>query len=124
MRLLPDTHVVLWLRNDSKRLSSRARSLLADPRNEVLLSAAVVLEISLKRAIGKLQVPATISADFIESGALPLAVSLEHAQAVGDLPLHHGDPFGRLLVAQAVIEGATLISADPRLKAYDVSLAW
>lgn len=124
MRLLLDTHTALWFALDDPRLSGRAAALLEDRTNERLLSAAVVWEIAIKCSIGKLQTPPTFAGDLLEAGALPLPVSLEHAEAVAGLPLHHRDPFDRLLVAQAQIEGATIVSADPRLRAYDVPVAW
>ncbi len=124
MRLLPDTHAALWLLGDDERLSRRANRLLSTAANEVLLSAAVVWEVAIKRSLGKLDVPDGFAGLLVEAGAVPLAVEIEHAEAVRALPWHHRDPFDRLLVAQAAIEGAVLVSGDERLCAYDVRVEW
>ncbi len=124
MRLLLDTHVVLaWLRGDSD-LGRRAGPQLEDDSNQLIVSAVVVWEIAIKRALGTLEVPMTFVADVLDSNALQLPVTLEHAAAVERLPDHHRDPFDRLLIAQARIEGATLVSSDQRLLAYDVPVLW
>ncbi len=124
MRLLPDTHAVLWLLGEDKRLSRRADELLTDASHEVLLSAAVVWEVAIKRSLGKLEAPDGFAKLLLDAGAVSLAVGIEHADAVGLLPWHHRDPFDRLLIAQAGIEDAVLISGDERLRMYDVRVDW
>jgi PIN domain nuclease of toxin-antitoxin system len=124
MRLLPDTHAALWLLGGDERLSRRAERLLKDASNEVLLSAAVVWEVAVKRSLGKLDAPDGFADLLLDAGAEPLAVSLEHAEAVAELPWHHRDPFDRMLVAQADLEQAVLVTGDARLGAYDVRVAW
>ncbi|HTZ86902.1 MAG TPA: type II toxin-antitoxin system VapC family toxin [Solirubrobacteraceae bacterium] len=124
MRLLPDTHAALWLLDEDLRLSSRADRMLTEESNEVLLSAAVVWEVAIKRSLKKLEAPDGFAELLLEAGASPLAVSPDHAEAVAHLPWHHRDPFDRLLIAQARIGGVTLISADDRLRAYDVRVEW
>ncbi len=124
MRLLPDTHAALWLLGGSDRLSRRADSLLTDAANEVLLSSAVVWEVAIKRSLKKLDMPAGFAGLLLEAGATPLAVSVDHAEAVAELPWHHCDPFDRLLVAQARLEGAILVTGDERLRAYKVRVEW
>lgn len=124
MRLLADTHAALWLLGDDKRLSPRADQMLTDASNEVMLSAAVVWEVAIKRSLGKLDVPDGFAGLLLDAGAVPLAVSIDHARAVRSLPWHHRDPFDRLLVAQATIEDAVLVSNDERLGAYDVEVIW
>jgi PIN domain nuclease of toxin-antitoxin system len=124
VRLLPDTHALLWLLLDDERLSTRAGDLLADPANDVLLSAAVVWEVAVKRSLGKLDAPPEFAGVLLDAGASPLAITVGHAQAVEELPWHHRDPFDRVLVAQARIEQAVLLSADPDLRAYDVPVEW
>lgn len=124
MRLLPDTHAFLWLLADDERLSARASELLTDPANDVLLSAAVVWEVAVKRSLGKLDAPDDFAGVILEAGAGSLAITVEHAQVVEGLPRHHRDPFDRMLVAQAGIERAVLLSADPDLRAYDVPVEW
>ena len=124
MRLLADTHAALWLLDEDKRLSTRADELLTDAGNEVLLSAAVVLEVAIKRSLGKLDVPDGFARQLLDGGAVPLAISIDHARAVRSLPWHHRDPFDRLLVAQAILEDAVLVSNDERLSPYGVRVAW
>lgn len=123
MKLLPDTHTVLWMLAEDPRLSGRAWALLNSDR-EVLLSAAVVWEVELKRTLGKLSAPGDFVELAIGSGASPLPIGLGHAQRAGALPLHHRDPFDRVLIAQAQLEDAVLLSADDRLRAYDVAVEW
>lgn len=124
MRLLTDTHAALWLLAEDERLSPRAAEHLTDPSNEVLLSAAVVWEVAIKRSLGKLDAPEGFARLLLDAGAIPLAVSIEHAEAVRSLPWHHRDPFDRLLVVQASIEDAVLVSGDADLGAYGVRVLW
>lgn len=124
MRLLPDTHALLWLLVDDERLSARAQGLLADPGNEVLLSAAVVWEVAVKRSLGKLDTPGGFAGVLLDAGATALPITVEHAELVEGLPWHHRDPFDRVLVAQARIERAVLVSGDAALRAYDVPVEW
>ncbi|HST01791.1 MAG TPA: type II toxin-antitoxin system VapC family toxin, partial [Usitatibacter sp.] len=122
MRLLPDTHALLWLLGDDDRLSKRASRLLTDTSNDVLLSAAVVWEVAIKRSLKKLAVPDRFASVLLGAGVTSLAVTVEHAWAVRSLPWHHRDPFDRLLVAQAKLERAVLVSGDERMTAYDVRI--
>jgi PIN domain nuclease of toxin-antitoxin system len=124
VRLLADTHAALWLLGDDKRLSEHADELLTATTNEVLLSAAVVWEVAIKRSLGKLDAPDGFAKQLLDGGAVALPVSMDHAEAVNSLPWHHRDPFDRLLVAQASIEDAVLVSNDERLRAYGVPIAW
>lgn len=125
MKLLLDTHVVLWWTHDSRRLSETARELVGDPRHDVLLSAVVAWEIAIKRALGKLRMrPALVTELLADGGAAELAVSVAHATELERLPMHHHDPFDRMLVAQARVEGAVLISSDGALRRYDVPVSW
>jgi PIN domain nuclease of toxin-antitoxin system len=123
MNLLLDTHVFLWAIDNDLRLSQKARDAIVDGSNVVFVSAATAWEISIKKAIGKLKVPAE---DYLEELRLhhfmPLDITTEHALAVEKLPTLHKDPFDRMLVAQAQVEQLTLVSHDPRMKAYSVSL--
>jgi PIN domain nuclease of toxin-antitoxin system len=120
VRLLLDTHVFLWwLRND-RRLGRGARDAIADPGSEVRVSAASIWEIALKAAVGKLDWrdgPSTTLATCIhDSGFDELPVTAAHAAAVRDLPRRHVDPFDRLLLAQAAVEGLRFVSADEALR--------
>jgi PIN domain nuclease of toxin-antitoxin system len=124
VRLLADTHAALWLLGEDQRLSAHADELLTDPRNEVLLSAAVVWEVAIKRSLGKLDAPDGFARQLVDGGAVALPIGIDHARAVRSLPWHHRDPFDRLLVAQATLEDAVLVSNDDRLSLYGVRVAW
>ncbi|HET6547855.1 MAG TPA: type II toxin-antitoxin system VapC family toxin [Solirubrobacter sp.] len=124
MKLLLDTHAALWFLMGDGRLSDGARRQLLDAGNRVLLSAAVVWEISIKRSLGKLAVPDEYVPLLLDAGVHPLPVSIEHAVAVQGLPPHHRDPFDRMLVAQASVEDAAIVSRDHALRAYGVTLVW
>ena len=124
MRVLVDTHAALWLLGEDRRLSSRADELLTDSRNEVLLSAAVVWEVAIKRSLGKLDAPDGFARKLLDGGAVPLPIGIDHARAIRLLPWHHRDPFDRLLVSQATLEDAVLVSNDEKLHPYDVRVAW
>ena len=120
MRVLLDTHVLLWAVLDDPRLSAGQREAIA--AGEVWLSAASVWEIGIKRAIGKLEVPDAIFAIAADAGCQPLPIAWAHAEAAAALPPHHADPFDRMLIAQARCEGLRLASSDARMAAYDVAL--
>lgn len=121
MNLLLDTHVALWAITDSPRLSSQARELILGPRAIVWISAATIWEIAIKHSLGRGDMP--ISGDeairhFRASGYDFLPVEPEHAAAIETLPLHHQDPFDRLLAAQAQVEPMRLLTHDPMLVRY------
>ncbi len=124
MKLLLDTHAALWWLSGDERFGDMAADHLVDATNQVLLSAAVVWEVAIKRSLGKLQAPKHFAPTLLDAGAQPLPVTLDHAAAVEELPWHHRDPFDRLLVAQALIEGAALVSQDEALRPYGVRLVW
>ncbi len=121
-RLLLDTHVVLWWLSDDQRLGHEARRLIANPGNHVAVSAASVWEMAIRSSIGKLSVPDGLEEAILECGFKPLAITMEHAARVGELPLLHRDPFDRMLIAQAQIEGLELLTADAGLRAYAVTV--
>jgi PIN domain nuclease of toxin-antitoxin system len=121
VRLLLDTHIVLWWLADSPRLAKRSKTLIA--RNaEVFVSAATAWEIAIKRRLGKLQAPDDLEAALAASRFQELAISVRHAVAAGGLSGHHDDPFDRLLVAQAQAESLTLVTSDERLQAYGIQV--
>jgi len=124
VKLLLDTHAALWFLSGDERLGEGAKRHLLDETNRVLLSAAVVWEVALKRSLGKLAVPDEYLALLLGAGVQALPVSLAHAAAIAELPWHHRDPFDRMLVAQAAIEQAALVSRDDELRAYGVTLVW
>jgi PIN domain nuclease of toxin-antitoxin system len=125
--LLLDTHVALWALTDDPRLSRRARALIEDPANDVLVSAASVWEIAIKHALGRGDMP--ISGDqaldwFRQAVYALLPIAPDHAAAVEHLPDHHRDPFDRLLVAQAIAEPLRLLTRDPLVLRYgDMAIA-
>lgn len=119
MNLLLDTHVFLWWMW-GEDISSEAAAAISDPETIALVSAASVWEIAIKRALGKLEVPDSIEAELEGHGFRALTITAEHAERAGGLPLHHRDPFDRMLVAQAQMEGLTLVTRDPAFAAYDV----
>lgn len=121
-RFLLDTQVVLWWLSDHPRLGEGARRMIANPGNFVAVSAASVWEMAVKSSIGKLSVPDDVGQALTDCGFTPLPITMEHAARVGELPLLHRDPFDRMLVAQAQLEGLDLISSDVRLGDYQVNL--
>lgn len=125
MRVLLDTHIWLWMLTEPDRLGD-ARPILGNARNDLLLSAASSWEIAIKYALGRLPLPEApegyVPSRIRSSGVTPLAVEHAHALAVASLPTHHRDPFDRLLVAQALLEGVPLVTADPALKPYGIEL--
>lgn len=124
-RLLLDTNVAVWLLlGDRERVSRRAVDAMEDEANEIALSAASVWEIAIKRSLGKLTIEDRWARALMRLGFDPLPVTALHAEAVEGLPWHHRDPFDRLLVAQAAVEGYALVSADPRLGDYAVDVLW
>lgn len=123
MRLLLDTHVALWWLA-GEPIGEHAEQALGDASNEVLLSAAVVWEVAIKRSLGKLRAPPDFVPTILAAGARPLAVAVDHAAAVEELPWHHRDPFDRMLVAQAIVEGAAIVSRDEKLRPYEVRWVW
>lgn len=128
MRVLLDTHTFLWSVTGDDMLSATVREIVADSANEVLFSAASALEISLKAAQGRLQLPeeteAYVTTRIAAFGFTPLAVSVSHAIRAGSLPPIHADPWDRLLTAQAQIEGIALLTRDAMIRRYDVETIW
>lgn len=121
MRLLLDTHAVLWAVAAPDRLGGAARQAITDETNTVLVSAVCQWEISIKRALGKLTFEGDLAAHVEANRFTHLPITLAHAAAVGALPPHHRDPFDRMLVAQAEVEDAVLVSRDPVIHRYDVA---
>lgn len=128
MRFLLDTHTFLWWITDDPQLSVGAREILGDPGNEILFSAAGGWELAIKAALGKLRVaedlPGFIEEQLRENGFGVLPVQLSHALHVATLPLHHRDPFDRLLVAQSRLEKLPILTNDPHIARYGVEVRW
>ncbi len=121
MRVLADTHILLWASDHPQRLSKAALSLLADPQNDLYFSPLSIWEVAIKGALGRkdfLFDPSVLRRNLIENGYIELPVTSDHAVAVQMLPLLHKDPIDRLLVAQATVEGITLITADAQVARY------
>jgi PIN domain nuclease of toxin-antitoxin system len=121
VRLLLDTHVVLWWLAD-EQLSAEARQAIGDPANTAFISAVSAWEISIKKALGKLTAPGDLEQQIRSGGFLPLAVTINHGVAAGELERHHDDPFDRMLIAQAHSEGLTIVTRDERFSDYRVTL--
>jgi PIN domain nuclease of toxin-antitoxin system len=124
LRLLLDTHAALWWLSADERFSPQAERVLTDGTNQVLLSAAVVWEVAIKRSLGKLRAPPDLAPTLLGAGVQALPVTLDHAAHVQQLPWHHRDPFDRMLVAQASIERAAIVSRDVALRPYGITLIW
>ena len=124
MRFLLDTHVLLWWRDASPRLSRRARGEIAAADNQIFVSVATLWEIVVKRGLGNLRFPDDLETVLREEDFGLLAISFRHLQSLEALPRLHGDPFDRMLLAQAIAEGMPLVSDDRALQPYQVPLFW
>jgi len=120
VRLLLDTHALLWALENPSLLKAETRAAIERARTPVLVSAASAWEIGVKLSVGKLRAPLDLTQQLRDKRFTPLPVSVEHGLRVSELPLLHRDPFDRLLVAQAQLEGLTIVTRDPRIAAYDV----
>ena len=121
MRLLLDTHILLWAAGRPERLPAKARKLLNNPRHELFFSAASVWEIAIKTTLGRadFQVdPRELRRRLLENGYAEIAVTSEHAANIDALPPLHKDPFDRMLFAQAITEGVTLLTSDEQVASY------
>ena len=121
MKLLLDTHLLLWAAGQPERLSAPARQLLDDPRNELLFSAASLWEVAIKSALGREEFrvePRLLRRGLLDNGYTELPITSQHAVNVGSLPPLHRDPFDRLLLSQALCEGITLLTGDAQLARY------
>jgi PIN domain nuclease of toxin-antitoxin system len=124
VRLLLDTHALLALLSSDYRLSPAARTAMERPDAQLIVSVVSVWEIAIKRSIGKLEAPDDIIERVDKAGAQMLSITPQHAHATGELPLHHRDPFDRLLIAQAQLEGCAIVTGDSAFPAYDVPVVW
>lgn len=120
-RLLLDTHTFLWCLSDVERLSEGTCATIADPHNEVFVSAITGWEIAVKRARGRLVAPDHLSVLVEERGFTHLPLTFQHAEQAGRLPMHHRDPFDRFLIAQARAEELILVTQDGHISQYDVA---
>ncbi len=128
MRCLLDSHALLWLLDGDPRLSAKAREVVADASNELGFGRGSYWEICIKVSLGKLRLragwPEAIAEAMQDYGIRWWGVETAHAEAVVSLPFLHRDPFDRLMVAQAMVEDLTILSADPQIRAYAVPVIW
>lgn len=128
MKCLLDSHTLLWLVNDDPRLGPAARAALGDSSNELAFGLGNYWEICIKISLGKLRLrsgwPEAIVRNMRSYGIQWLPVERVHAEKVVGLPFHHRDPFDRLMVAQAMADGFTIVTADPLIRAYPVPVLW
>jgi len=121
MKLLLDTHLLLWAAGQPDQLSATARHMLEDPQNELMFSPASLWEVAIKRGLGREDFrvdPRLLRRGLLDNGYRELPITSEHAVAIDGLPPIHKDPFDRLLVAQATVEGIALLTADPLVARY------
>jgi PIN domain nuclease of toxin-antitoxin system len=128
LRLLLDSNVLLWALSDRKRLTAKVRRLLESEEQELLVSRASIWELSIKVAKGRLEMPGSSVQSLLDEigkmGVLILPIRDAHILRTETLPHHHGDPFDRMIVAQALEEGCTILSSDTALAAYDARVIW
>ena len=121
-RILLDTHALIWWMNGDQALSEFAIECIANENNQVYVSAASVWEMSIKRQLGKLECPVDLDSVIESMGFTKLPISVFHGEQAGQLPIHHKDPFDRMLIAQAQAEGLQIITKDEHFSSYGVSL--
>jgi|SRR5262249_23375431 len=124
MRLLLDTHVLLWWRDASPRLSRRAHAAISDSSNQVFVSIASLWEIVIKRSLGKLRFPDDLELVMQEEAFDLMPISFRHLQALDALPMLHRDPFDRMLAAQSLSEAMPVVTADRVFSPYQAAIFW
>ncbi len=127
MRLLLDTHAVIWFVEENPALSTSANAAIKNPVNSIYISVATLWELAIKVGLGKLKLPKPVEAlatDLQDSGALFVPIVAEHAMATRALPWHHRDPFDRMIIVQAQLDGLTLVTCDSIFTKYSVPLLW
>lgn len=128
MRLLIDSHALIWYVDQHQQLSPASHAALSNPVNDLLLSAGSIWEIAIKIGLGKLVLTEPYSRWMSQAlddlGITVLPITVEYADAQASLPKHHADPFDRLIVAQALVEGVSIVSADSRMDAYGITRIW
>lgn len=122
MRILADTHVLLWWLADDERLTPVHREALADPAHQIWFSAVSIAEIAIKSSLGKLTAPGEPAEALLAGGFLELSFSAGHAERLRTLPWHHGDSFDRMLISQAQVEQMVLATVDRRFADYEVGV--
>ena len=124
MNLLLDTHALLWWDEEPTLLGETARAAIRDQNNAVFVSAVSVWEIAIKQKQGRWHFSGSPATMIAKNGFSPLSITPQHAERAGGLPLLHGDPFDRMLIAQAQIEGLTLVTVDQKIRLYPVAQLW
>jgi PIN domain nuclease of toxin-antitoxin system len=128
LRLLLDTHALLWALSANPKLSSKARAAILHEENEILVSSVCAFEITTKYRLGKLSEFAEIAEDFpallTEFAHSPLPITIDHAALAGRLEIDHADPFDRLLIAQSIVDGLTLVSKEKLFDGFGVQRLW
>jgi PIN domain nuclease of toxin-antitoxin system len=124
VRLLIDSHALVWWFEGSPALSVAARNAIADPGNEVLISIGGLWELVIKASSGKLALPADIETMVLGEGFSVLSIAFMHLRRFGALPRLHKDPFDRMMIAQALSEGIPIATCDPAFAAYGVQIVW
>jgi PIN domain nuclease of toxin-antitoxin system len=128
MKVLLDTHTFLWWITDDPKLSLRVRGIISDGENEIFISAATGWEIAIKSQIGRLKLPDEPQRFILEqlriNGMKSLPIEMRHALHISTLPIYHQDPFDRILIAQAQMEDLPVLSADPEIGKYEVTVIW
>jgi PIN domain nuclease of toxin-antitoxin system len=122
VKLLLDTHTLIWWLTNDPSLSQKAKDAITSPDNLVFVSAASAWEITIKKTIGKLKTPDDLLEQIEQKDFQPLPIEIHQALTVEKLPLHHSDPFDRILIAQAVCEDLTIITRDREFSAYSISI--
>ena len=122
MKLLLDTHALIWWLANNSTLFEGAKKAIANPDNLVFVSAASAWEIAIKKSLGKLDAPDDLEAQISKHDFQPLFINITHGIAVGKLPWHHKDPFDRIIITQAICESMTIITRDKKFNSYDVSV--
>jgi PIN domain nuclease of toxin-antitoxin system len=128
MRVLLDSHTLIWAGDDPDKVPAPAMGVMQDPANELLISAATIWEMAIKVAVGKLPLSLPyrrwLDKAVADQGLSILPITLDHTEYLVSMPSHHRDPFDRLIAAQAIVEGAPLVSADTIFDAYGVNRIW
>jgi PIN domain nuclease of toxin-antitoxin system len=122
MKILLDTHILIWWLSKASRLSQTEIDLITDSDNFIFVSAATAWEIAVKKMIGKLEAPDDLPVALAINNFLELPITIEHSQKLYQLPLHHNDPFDRIMIAQAMSEDLTFMTRDAKIALYDIRI--
>jgi PIN domain nuclease of toxin-antitoxin system len=120
MKLLLDTHILIWWLSQDRRLSQLETDIITEPDNLIFVSAATAWEIAVKKMIGKLEAPDDLPAALAANNFLELPITIDHSQKLYQLPLHHHDPFDRIMVAQAISEDLIFMTRDAKIALYEI----